>query len=510
MAAVTSARFVGRESELARLGGALDEASAGHQTSVVISGPAGVGVSRLIDELELRLGRVAEPWTVVRSRSWAPWAGRPLDGVVRPLVRLIDALPPEERERILGAAVDLAQPDPAGRGVIEPERRQARRLEAIHGVLSRLAARRPVLLVLEDLHCADSATRALAAFLVRVTRPARLCVIVTYQPDDVVRDDPFRETLAAIEDAARPPTRMTLLPLGRDDLANLVADVEGERPSASLLLLVTERSGGNPLVAGELLAARRELSSAPLTGGFAQIVAVRLRVRSPECRRILRLVALAEAPLSLGEIARTSAEFDRSVVRLDPAAGVSRRRAVVGLASDLEAGIDEAIEAGFLVAQRIPGEPPAIAFRHELIRMAVVADILPFQRVRYHTALAAGLDGRDGEVARHLRAALRPDEARAAAIRAAEVADSVDAVDDVVRELELALALSSPPDAPPELKARAASAVAAAGEPARATAYLEAAIAGLDERADRNRLAILHDQLGTLRRAAGDGVGALA
>src|SRR3954471_4647028 len=155
MAVVNSPRFVGREPELARLAAALDEASAGHATSVIVTGAPGLGATRLVDELQSRLGRLSEPWTTLRARGSAPWAGRPLDAVVRPLAAVIETLPANERDVVLGSVVDLTRPDPAGRAAAEPERRQARRLEAIHGVLSRLAAQRPVLLVLDDLHRAD-------------------------------------------------------------------------------------------------------------------------------------------------------------------------------------------------------------------------------------------------------------------------------------------------------------------------------------------------------------------
>ena len=83
----------------------------------------------------------------------------------------------------------------------------------------------------------------------------------------------------------RPPERLVLPPLDRDELAALIEGIEGERASASLLLLVAERSGGLPLVAEELLAARRELPSASLTGSFDELVIARLAIRSRECRR---------------------------------------------------------------------------------------------------------------------------------------------------------------------------------------------------------------------------------
>ena len=72
------------------------------------------------------------------------------------------------------------------------------------------------------------------------------------------------------------PTRLDLLPLDRDELAALIEGIQGERASASLLLLVAERSGGLPLVAEELLAARRELPSSSLTGSFDELVIARM------------------------------------------------------------------------------------------------------------------------------------------------------------------------------------------------------------------------------------------
>ena len=56
----------------------------------------------------------------------------------------------------------------------------------------------PVVLVIEDLHLADAATRALMTFLARVAREQRLAIIGTYQPDVVGRDDPWSVDLGSI------------------------------------------------------------------------------------------------------------------------------------------------------------------------------------------------------------------------------------------------------------------------------------------------------------------------
>ena len=71
--------------------------------------------------------------------------------------------------------------------VTSAERRQARLLEGILGVLGRLGARQPVMLVLEDLHHADAGTRAFATFLAQVQRPHRVCFVASYQPDELTR-----------------------------------------------------------------------------------------------------------------------------------------------------------------------------------------------------------------------------------------------------------------------------------------------------------------------------------
>ena len=104
-------------------------------------------------------------------------------------------------------------------------------------------------------------------------------------------------------DARRPAERIRIEPLGRGELADLIEGIEGERPTGSALVLVAERSGGIPLVAEELLAARRELSGASLTGRFEDLVIARLALRSPECRRVLRLLAPAGRPLTTTELA---------------------------------------------------------------------------------------------------------------------------------------------------------------------------------------------------------------
>ncbi|HXG40921.1 MAG TPA: AAA family ATPase, partial [Candidatus Limnocylindrales bacterium] len=396
---IASEGFVGRERPFVRLAEALDAAAAGRPRLVLVAAEAGLGATRLLTELERRVARLAEPVTVLRGDALAdePYGG--LLAPLRPLLlaaddatladvagssgeeiaRLVPELGP--RLRSLGLMPDRPR-------IVDPERRQPRVLEAIHALLVRLGERRPVLLLLENLHRADAGTRRLVAFLGRISRPGRFCVVGTYQPDQMTAGHPLAATLAELAEPPRPPEVLRLEPLTRDELAALIEGIEGDRPSASVLLLVAERSRGVPLVAEELLAARRELSSAPLTGSFGELVIARLGIRSPECRRVLRLLALAERPLSIAELAAASAAFEAGATRRPPRSVTPPRRGPSRLDPDLAAGLGEAVEHGFLVHGAVPGAGPGewVAFRHESISRAVAADLLPALRVRHHAA----------------------------------------------------------------------------------------------------------------------------
>jgi len=527
----TSARFVGREEAFSDLAAALDDAAHGRTRTVLVDGTAGIGVTRFLDEAIARIGALREPMTVLRAAAWPARVDEPYGPIVRAIGPTLRSLPDPVMAEILGPAtseVVRLLPDLGPRlaaiggsashgGTTAPERRQARTLEGILGLLGRLGQRHPVVFVVEDLHLADAATRALVTFLARVARDQRLAIVGTQQSDVVARDDPWTADLEAIVTGPRPPRRLLIPPLDRDELAALIEGIEGERASASLLLLVAERSGGLPLVAEELLAARRELPSASLTGSFDELVIARLAIRSQECRRVLRLISLAERPLTSAQLAAVAAVFEEDTTRPAPRSVTGPRSGAGALDADLWAGRAEALGNGFVVEV---GD--AIAFRHPSIGKAVARDLLPVARTSHHAALAGGLDGPPAAVAWHWLSAYDPTRARVAAIEAAGFARSRHAAADELSALETALALpAGPPSAGSarrrvaaasdrvDLQVRASEAAFAVGQISRATAFLESAIGGLDSRRDRVRLGLLHERLAQIRRAAGDPAGAM-
>lgn len=559
-ATYTSARFVGREDAFTRLASLLQSASSGAAGALMIDGTAGVGSTRFIDETIRRVAALQEPMLVVRGGAFGPGTDRPYAPLIRALRPVLADLSDAELAVVIGSATDelvrlLPELDARIGAAAEgsrvrlttvPERRQARLLEGVLGVLGRLSERRPVLLVMEDLHRADAGTRTLVSFLARIARAQRIAIVGTYQADAIRRDDPWAGDLRGLEGAPRPPGRLSLPRLVRDDLVRLIESVEGERPSASVLVVVAERSGGRPLVAEELLAARRELPTVSLTSSFEDLVLARVAVRSPECRRVLRVLAPAGRPLTRSSLAAIAEAFEIEATSGPPRSATGPRRGDGVLDADLAAGLEEGIEYGFIVEA-----PDGLALRHELVGRAIEGDLLPTARGRYHAAVASAMADHPFMAMHHHLTALDARAAGWAAIAAADAAAVVDAPADELAALELAISVRGSVDGDRpgrgrgrgarraaadgvsvaiategggpsaygpttsdrastiDLGRRAAEAAFAAGRVGRAVAYLDAVIAASDARRDRARLGLTYDRLGQFRRVAGDAEGAM-
>jgi DNA-binding CsgD family transcriptional regulator/tetratricopeptide (TPR) repeat protein len=529
----TSARFVGRDEAFARLAAALDDAARGRTRSMLIGGSAGVGVTRLLDEAVERMGSLAHPLTILRADVWPGDDDEPYGPLIRAIGPTLDALDPGELADRLGPATpevlrilpslaarlhvgDRAMP--RERMATAPERRQGRTMEGILGLLGRLGEQQPVVLILENLHRADAATRALVTFMTRIARTQRLAIIGTHQPDVVLRDDPWAADLATLDATSASIERWALPPLSRHELAALIEGIEGERPSGSLLLLVGERSNGLPLAVEELLAARRELPQESLTGSFDDLVMARIAARSLECRRVLRMISTAGRPLSTVQLAAVAAAFEVGATRPAPRSMGGPRHGDGVLGADLVAGRAEALEYGFIVER-----DGLIEIRHETIGRAVERDLLPDTRTRYHAACVVALADLPFAATRHALAAQELRAARASAIEAAGIAATRHAPADELAALELALAIPEDRDLNVVrpwaetpiwdqigLQIRASEAALAVGRTARATAFLEASIGALASAGDRTRLGLMHERLARVRRAAGDAAGGMA
>jgi len=536
------ARFVGRERELEAIIDAAATAGAGRAGTVLVEGSSGMGASRVIAEAVARLtaGDPGSPDVAVLWAGGLPaWRGAPYAPFRAALERFLAARDPAAVARLLGSGAELLLPllpgvaarlPGAAQAPASRERLAERINEAVRSLLVRLAADAPVVVVAEDIHALDAASRSLLAFLARTLGGRPIAIVGSYQPDALGRGHPLRATLDAIDAGPRPALRVPLAPLDRAALRDLIAVHEGDAPSAPVLLLVADRSGGNPLVAEEILAARRELTGASLTVPLEQLIVSRAARRSPECRRVLRILAVADGPLLSAQLAAVAAAYDAEVgrpaprsVRPAPRSVVTRRGPGGGLEADLATGVAEAAQHGFVEALLGEGGASDMAarplrIRHELLAVALDADLLPGSRRRMHAAVASALGAHPAEAGRHWHRAHEAGRELRAEMEAAAQAERIGAAGDALVHLELAIELSGAPAAAGvigeadelDLLSRAAEASDGAGDAGRAVAFMESALARHPDPHDRAARAALVERLAACRWSGGDQDGAVA
>ncbi|MFF1873204.1 ATP-binding protein [Kitasatospora herbaricolor] len=290
---------VGRQRELGLLLAAVRSPPA----VVLVEGEAGIGKSRLVHEAAAALaaeGRpvltgfchpLREPFpygpvvdALRRAGRWLPTEGvAPTAGALAPLLPdLADRLPP---------------PPP------RPEDPQARRHQLVQATHTFLTALGPAVLVVEDLHWADEATRELLLLLAR-DLPDQLGLVLTYRAEDLTRD-------TAVLGAAyrRPPGTngavIRLSPLSHQEVQELAVAALGGQATAELGAALYDRSEGLPLVAEEDLLtlrehgrhrspedARAELERAGVPRGLREAVTERLAALTPAGTAIVDAAAV--------------------------------------------------------------------------------------------------------------------------------------------------------------------------------------------------------------------------
>jgi predicted ATPase len=230
--------FVGRGVELAALVAALESAAAGEPAVVLVGGEAGVGKTRLVEEA---VDHARQSGTRVLTGSCVELGGEglllsPLVDALRTLMRVMD---PEALDGFLGPArMDLArllpelEPQAATTPAPVGESGSARMLELVFGVIQRLAAVRPVMLVIEDLQWADRSTLDLLSLLVRSLRGVRVLIVVTFRSDEIHRSHPLRTLIAAWE-RVRSVRRLELPRFTREESAHQLEAILGGPPPRS-------------------------------------------------------------------------------------------------------------------------------------------------------------------------------------------------------------------------------------------------------------------------------------
>ena len=204
-------QLVGRVEEMARLGRALERAMAGRGGAVLVAGEPGVGKTRVARETaELARGR---GFLVLEARGYALEANLAYGLVLEALNAHLRALDERTRARLLGDSRELARLFGGGR-LGEGELEKVQLFDAVARLLARLAAERPLLLWLDDLHWADAASLELLHFAARHLEAARFLLLGTLRAVDDIPG--YGATAAARTRMAAPEVLripMVILPL---------------------------------------------------------------------------------------------------------------------------------------------------------------------------------------------------------------------------------------------------------------------------------------------------------
>jgi DNA-binding CsgD family transcriptional regulator/tetratricopeptide (TPR) repeat protein len=429
---VEKAPFVGRVAVLERLTEALAAAGSGHGSTVLVGGESGIGKSRIAAELAAQ----------ARDHGWLVLTGRCIEliGAGVPYLPVTEAIRPLRGSSLPGIGpgvlpnlsrlvADLA--DPVGGGQRpHGEDTQARLFADVRALLDELSIETPVLLILEDLHWADSSTLDLVTFLAHVVSGSRVLLLATYRSDEARSDQPLQRLITGLL-RARKANAIDLGPLTETEVAALLDGVAGAPVAALLTGTICQRSEGNPFFAEELYAAAMH-GEPDVPHVLRDVLLQRVSRLDPRSRMVLRTAAAAGRDVSYGLLA-----------------------AVVPLAEpELQDALRAAVDEFLLVPDQDAG---TFRFRHALLAEAVYRTLLPGEREEVHARLAAVLCERPqlataglvaSDLAHHWAAAGRPAEALVESVRAARGAEAMSGRAEALRHAEMALTLwSQVPDA---------------------------------------------------------------
>ena len=494
--------LIGRERELGVLEDTLLTASRGDARVALIAGEAGMGKTRLADELISRARKIGfEVLTGACSEAelslpYLPFVEAVGNYIARTdIATLRERLGPSARE--LGRLFPrLAGGDlPADAG--DPAHARLRLCEGLAELLQVPAERRGLLLVLEDLHWADASTREVIDFLVRRLRTGRVMILGTYRSDEMHRKHPLLPTVQGWVRAGLGEV-VEIAPLTPEGVSGMVRAIfDQERVTEEFRDFLHNRCEGNPFVLEEMLKLAMDRGDIYRTeAGWERKDLGELRLpRTVKDTILLRVERLDERQIQLlGTAAVLGQSFEASLLT-----------AASGQATEV---VEEALHAA--EQQQILEEdtkPGRYRFRHALTREVIYEDLPAPKRERLHSRAAQVLRERPEsatvDVVWHLMAASAFAEALPLSLDAARQATSQGADEEAVELFRRALPHIGDQRQRADVLCSLGGACSRMGDAGAAIDYLEEGIALLERLDDPIAAAGHRIMLGRSRGLAG-------
>ena len=449
----TSFPFVGRPRELALLDSVMPRAGGEGRRMALVGGEAGSGKSRLVREFA---HRAAADGVLVLYGACDAVVRIPYQPVSEALDHLVRVAGAAELRRDMGAGggelvrliPDLAaRVGPLPSPVVADQDTERHRLhQAVAELLVNVSGRRPLLVILEDAHWADSPTLLLLRHLSRAAADARMLLVATFR--DLEADMPAELSSALVElrrSEGVVPLRLTGLTTG--EIAELVERAAGGDMGPELPALATaihQLTEGNAFLVIELWRELVETGALVVEAGRARLTRTPAELGSPEAVREVvsqRLARLGEETTGVLELAAVvGPDFDLSV--LTRGLGINE--------PTLLGAVDRAVRSGMVVA--VPERPLQFRFAHELVRRALYDHLSAARRAELHLRAGEALEAlRErpsartlADLAYHFTAAAPLGVGGRAVdynVRAADAATAALAFDEAAASLRAALGL---------------------------------------------------------------------
>jgi serine/threonine protein kinase/tetratricopeptide (TPR) repeat protein len=385
--------YTGRGTELSTLQARLEQARAGDGRFVAVVGEAGAGKSRLLYELRRRL--TDDGTQILRGRCQSYGGTTPYLPFIEALRDMLHLGAPTQREgtpdeiveRIRAIDASLASGIPLYLHLLsiqsdarplprhlQGERLQAAMRDALVAIITLYAKRHATLVLFEDWHWVDEASRDVLRQLVEIIPSYALLVVVTYRPDNTLQLE-----------SADHHTIVHLGPLDRDASVGIMKSVlRAERIAPALARQIHERTAGNPFFLEEVCQTLLEEGAVTVTAGEAVAADASGAVQIPETVQAVIRTRLDRLDRDAREVLRIASvigrEFQRDVVE-DVLAGA------------IEPGPSlDRLKAAGLIQQTSIAPAPAYRFKHVLTQEVTYETLLEHQRKAVHGAVGRAIE----------------------------------------------------------------------------------------------------------------------